>query len=362
MRILEWDKIKSRVQALAACSLGKARIEALAPLPTWDAANGELETVDEALSHVIRFGSLPYGGITDIAPAVQKAAIGGVLGPSELLRVADCIGGCRRVRQAIEAVQEQLPQPRIWARVQPLFDARQTESEIRQTIDDEGGVVDSASPELRRLRTERRQLEARVRQVLENMLRTHQKYLQDPVIAMRGSSFCLPIRVEYKNQVAGVVHDYSASGATVFVEPQAALEANLRVRELIVEEEREIERILQRVSGVVAGVAEGLLENVEILADVDAWHAKARYAKQDGCERPTLRRDGVWRLFQARHPLLEKHTAVPVGLELGSNFRLLIITGPNTGGKTVALKTLGLLTMLAMSGCFIPARATSEVG
>lgn len=362
MSVLEFDAVRERIRSFAACSLGKERIESLSPFATIADATTELSAVDEMLRYVYRYGALPFGGITDVRPLVKKAGIGGVLSASDLLCVAEFIRGGRRVRESVESKQEDFPLPQLWDKVGALFDARQTEMEIRQTIDDEGLVMDSASPELHKLRNERRQLERKVRQVLENMLRTHQKYLQDPVIAMRGSSLCLPVRVEYKNQVPGAIHDYSSSGATVFIEPRAAMEANLRVRELALEEEREIERILQRVSGVVAVVSDSLFQNAEVLSIVDEWTAKASYAKSEKAECPVLRSDGIWNLLQARHPLLDRQAAVPISLELGKEFRLLLVTGPNTGGKTVALKTLGLLTVMAMCGCFITAGPHSEVG
>lgn len=360
--VLEFDAIKRQIQSYCACSLGKGQLDALAPLSNREAAEAELSSVDEALQLLYRQGSLPFGGITDVRPQLAKAAIGGVLGGSELMAVADFIAGGRRIRQSVENAAESLNLVRLPEATSGLFDARQTEQEIRQTVDDDGSVFDHASPQLRRLRSERRSAEARVRQTLEQMLRTHQKFLQDPVIAMRGNSFCLPVRVEHKNHVPGIVHDYSSSGATVFIEPQAAVEAGLRVRELVVEEEREVERILQRVSGVVATVADELRSNADILANIDAWGAKAAYAKANRCERPTLHPNGAWNLRQARHPLLAVDIAVPMDLTIGERYRMVIITGPNTGGKTVALKTLGLLTLLAMSGCFITTGYPSVIG
>ncbi|OFW74902.1 MAG: DNA mismatch repair protein MutS, partial [Alicyclobacillus sp. RIFOXYA1_FULL_53_8] len=304
---------------------------------------------------------LPFGGITDVRVSLQKAGIGGVLGIMELLALARFMEGGRNVRQAIEAKQVDLELEFLSMRGLLLFDARQTEQEIRQVISDDGVVYDHASAELRRIRSERRQAEARIRQVLEQMLRGMQKYLQDPVIAMRGNSFCLPVRVEFKNQIPGIVHDYSSSGATVFIEPQSVVELNHKVHELSLDEEREIERILQRLSGVVAHVADDLLTNAAVLADLDAISAKAHYARLERAERPRLRTDGVWRLKRARHPLIERDQAVPMDLTMGDSYRMIVITGPNTGGKTVTLKTVGLLTLLAMSGCFIPAFEGSEI-
>ncbi|QSO46251.1 endonuclease MutS2 [Alicyclobacillus mengziensis] len=362
LETLEYAKVKSQMRDLAACSLGKARIDAMVPFTVKDDAEHELAVVDEALQMLYRFGPLPFGGVTDIRSALRKAEIGGVLGTDELNRIVDFIQGGRRVRQALQVEPEQLDVPRLRQTALQLFDARKTEEEIRKAVGDDGTVWDHASPELARLRNQRRQLESRMRQQLEQMLRSHARYLQDPVIAMRGNNLCLPVRLEYKNQVQGIVHDVSASGATVFVEPQSVVESGARVRGLLVEEEREVERILQKLSGLVAEVAEELEENVAALGEVDQWFAKAAWARKEDCERPVLRQDGVWILRHARHPLIAKAQAVPIDLSLGDHHQMLIITGPNTGGKTVTLKTVGILTLLAMSGSFLPSRQPCDIG
>lgn len=361
-KVLEFDKVKHHVQSLAACGLGQSRLNDLSPYPTPEDAESELSAVDEALQLLLRLGPLPFGGVTDVTTQLQKSAIGGVLSTAELNAVVDFIYGGRRIRQAVESAADLIAMPIHKEMAVELFDARQTETEIRQAVAEDGTVHDHASPELRRLRTSRKQLESSVRNQLDGMLRSHQKYLQDPVIAMRGNSFCLPVRVDFKNQVPGIVHDYSASGATVFIEPQAVVEASAKARMVAMDEEREVERILQRLSALVATVEQELLRNVAILGQFDVWFAKASYARKEHCERPTIRRDGVWSLRKARHPLIARDVAVPVDLALGDTFQMLIITGPNTGGKTVALKTAGLLTLLAMSGCFIPTEQPSDVG
>ncbi|MDQ0188758.1 endonuclease MutS2 [Alicyclobacillus cycloheptanicus] len=361
LKILEFDRIKSEIQSYAACRLGREKLDELKPCTSLEDAHRELSAVDEALQFDLRFGSLPFGGVTDVRPMLKKAAIGGTLSASDLLAIANLIHGGRMIRQALEAHTDELEMPHLTAKAAGLFDARQTEVEIRDKVQDDATIADRASPVLQRLRQERRHMESRVRQVLEDVMRRHQRMLQEPVIALRGNSFCLPVRVEFKNQIPGVVHDVSSSGATVFIEPQAAVEASHRVQAIMAEEEREIERILSALSGVVAGVADALEANADILACLDAWFAKAAHANAHEWTRPTLRDDGVWKLRQAWHPLLDKAQAVPLDLTLGETFTMLLITGPNTGGKTVTLKTVGLLTLLAMSGCFVPARRASEI-
>lgn len=362
LETLEYAKVKSQIRDLAACSLGKTRIDAMVPYTVKDDAEYELAVVDEALQMLYRFGPLPFGGVTDIRSALRKAEIGGILGTDELNRIVDFIQGGRRVRQGLQVEPEQLDVPRLRQTALQLFDARKTEEEIRKAVADDGTIWDHASPELARLRNQRRQLESRMRQQLEQMLRSHARYLQDPVIAMRGNNLCLPVRLESKNQVPGIVHDVSASGATVFVEPQSVVESGVRVRGLLVEEEREVERILQKLSGLVAEVAEELAQNLVALGKVDQWFAKAAWARKEDCERPVLREDGVWILRHARHPLIAKGQAVPIDMSLGDHHQMLIITGPNTGGKTVTLKTVGILTLLAMSGSFLPSRQPCDIG
>jgi DNA mismatch repair protein MutS2 len=359
--VLEYDKVIRQQADHAATSLGRERLLQLRALPDRSSAEAELDAVDEALQVLHRFGAPPFGGVSDVRASLRNAALGGSLSSTALLAVADLIYGGRRVRQFMQKLEGE-PWPRLHETAEGLFDARQTEERIRHAIDDDGTVLDQASPTLRRLRSERRAVQARVRQVLDGYLRSYQKILQDPVIAMRGNSLCLPVRIEYKNQIRGIIRDYSASGATVYIEPQAVVEQNQRAEQLALEEEREIERILRELSGVVGEVAPQLERNLDILAVLDAWFAKAAWAKAEGAERPRLREDGVWRLRQARHPLLPREQAVPLDVTLGDSFRLLVITGPNTGGKTVTLKTVGLLTLLAMSGCFIPTGRSSDVG
>lgn len=374
LNVLEFSKVQDQILQFVSCSLGRQVLQKLKPFSTRKEADNELQAVDEALRILYRYGALPFGGITDIKDALYKARIGGTLSASALLDIANLIAGARNVRQFIERSNEDVnpfsgtdnhKQPMygyLAQAISPMIDARRTEQEIRQAIHEDGYLHDNASDSLRRIRLEKRNLEQKSRQTLDHMLRTLQKYLQDPIIALRGNAYCLPVRVEYKNQVRGIVRDYSSSGSTVFIEPQEVIEISQRISLLILDEEREIERILHQLSGIVAGVTDELLVNVEILGHLDAWFAKAEYAKRYRCERPNLTENHLWNLRRARHPLLSIETAVPLNVTIGENYRMLIVTGPNTGGKTVTLKTVGLLTLMAMSGCFIPTGQPSDIG
>ncbi|UNO48198.1 endonuclease MutS2 [Alicyclobacillus acidoterrestris] len=360
LRALEYKYIQEQIAQYAMSSLGKRAALSMQPFTQMSDAEVELQAVDESLRCLLRAGGPPFSGITDIRADLQRAKVGGTLSAERLLAVAQLIHGGRQFRQYVQHAAELVEVEHLVQLLERMVDARRTEQEIRSAIDDDAQVLDNASKTLHELRTERRKAEGQVRTVLDRMLRSNQKVLQEPIIAMRGSHFCLPVRVEHKNQVNGIVRDVSASGSTVYIEPQAVVDISNKVRELEILEEREIERILLQLSQTVAVVADELLGNVEVLETVDLWFAKAGYAKALHAKRPTLT-EGVWRLYGARHPQLNRD-AVPVDVTLGDDYHLLIVTGPNTGGKTVTLKTIGLLTLMAMSGCFLPTERESEIG
>lgn len=360
LEALDYDYVRNQVAAFSMCSLGKRAATEMLPFHDKVTAIRELDAVDESLRCILRAGSPPFSGIADIKSDLARARIGSTLSAERILAVANLIQGGRTFRQYVERTLELLDLVYLPELIDHLLDARQTETAIRFAIDDDGQVIDRASEALHKIRMGKRRAEGEVRSVLDRLLRSHNKLLQDPIIAMRGSYFCLPVRAEHKNQIRGVVRDVSASGSTVYIEPQAVVDIGNRVRELEVLEEREIERILLELSQVIGSVADELTGNVEILSQVDIWFAKAAYARSQDAKRPELT-DGIWKLYGARHPQLDA-SAVPIDAELGDNFRLLIVTGPNTGGKTVTIKTVGLLTMMAMSGCFLPTNRESQIG
>ncbi|EJY56297.1 MutS2 family protein [Alicyclobacillus hesperidum URH17-3-68] len=360
LEALEYDWVRQRVADEAMSSLGKQLAQTMSPFSFRAEAESALAKVDEAYRCLLRAGSPPFAGVTDIRPALSRAKVGGVLGADQVLAIAQFIAGGRAFRQFIEHAATEIDLPVLSELLAPMADLRRTEQEIRQVVSDDGQVLDHASDVLLQLRSERRRREGEVRTTLDRLLRTHQKLLQEPIVAMRGPYYCLPVRVEHKNQLRGIVRDVSSSGSTVFIEPRAVSEIGERIREIEVLEEREIERILQQISAVIATVSEELETNVALLEQADLIFAKAGYARRIGGKRPQLT-DGVWRLHGARHPQLHP-AGVPIDVELGADFRLLIITGPNTGGKTVTLKTVGLLTLMAMSGLFLPTRRESEIG
>lgn len=362
LEVLEFDKIRRQIQAEAMSALGRERLGEMLPLTSPEQAENELNQVDEAVRYLYRQGSLPFGGVTDVRPLLSKAELGGVLDPLSFNRLVNFIQGSRRVRQSFAGEEVAANFPNFAELSNEMVDALRLEQEIRKAVGEDGTVLDQASSELRRVRGQKRTLEQRARQQLEQMLRTQQRYLQESIIALRGDSLCLAVKVEFKNMVAGIVHDVSASGATVFIEPHSVAQLGAEVRMLAEQENREVERVLRALSGQVAASADGLQHNVSVLTQFDAWFAKASYAKNNHCTQPRITRDGTWALHRARHPLLDRDEAVPMDLNLGQQQQMVVITGPNTGGKTVALKTVGLLTLLTMAGCFVTTEEPSEVG
>jgi len=247
--------------------------------------------------------------------------------------------------------------------VQEISDPRGLEQSIRHCIDDNHNILDRASDDLMRIRREIRAGEHRVRERLESIIRSssYQKMLQDNLITMRGDRYVIPVKLEYRAAFGGIVHDQSSSGATLFIEPEQVIELNNKLREQQIQEEREIERILQKLSGLVAEEAERLENDANLLGQIDFLFAKAKLARRMKATIPEINDQGYLRLKRARHPLLPIEGAVPLTIELGGTYSVIVITGPNTGGKTVTLKTIGLFSLMAMTGLFVPAEDGSEL-
>ncbi|GIM47179.1 endonuclease MutS2 [Collibacillus ludicampi] len=365
LRILEFDKIKHRLMQHASTTMGREKAEALKPsshfeeVQTWQQATEEGRTVYRLK------GLIPLGGIRDIREAVKRASIGASLNAKELLDIADTVMAGRRLKKFLFTIDEEYDQgvPILTGYAAMISDLKELEDEIRECIDQNGEIVDHASPDLRRIRSELRDAHARVKEKLESMIRSsfYQKMLQEPIITIRNDRYCIPVKAEYRGTFGGIVHDQSASGATLFIEPEEVVAINNRVQELEIKEQREIERILAKLSASVGKYTEELQAGLEALAEIDFIHAKAVLANEMRAAKPILNAQGKIRLKHARHPLLDPETAVPIDVRLGDDFSLLVITGPNTGGKTVTLKTVGLLTLMAMSGLQIPALDGSEL-
>ena len=356
LRILEWDKIKQQVAEFASFSLGKQLILALEPSANFDEVERNLEQTTQALALLWKHGVPPFGGAADIAPILRRAQVGGILEGEELIRLAavlECAANIKRYLSDSDhfaAFREQLS---------TLPELR---SEIFRCFDDEGSIKDNASPQLASIRRKIKNLENRVRDKLDNIIHSssNQKLLQDSIVTIRSGRFVVPVKQEYRSFFPGIVHDQSASGATVFVEPAAVVEINNELRIAHQEEHREIERILREFSSEVVPHVEELKLTLETLAELDLIFAKGKYSRKIQGTAPKLNQNGYVNIKQGRHPLLTG-TVVPIDLWLGDKAFILVITGPNTGGKTVTLKTVGLFAVMTQAGLHIPAEAGSHM-
>lgn len=363
LHTLEFHKIMDTLATFAETSLGKKAVQALEPSADLHEVKRRLQATDEAFRVERLKGPAPFGGITDVSLALGRARIGGMLNPQELLDVAQMLYGGRRLARFIGVVHEEHPLPLLAELCERMSEHRDVEQSIKLCIDDNAEVLDSASPELSRIRQERRGGESRVRDRLEQMIRTPsiQKMLQDALITIRGDRYVIPVKQEYRSSIGGIVHDQSSSGATLFIEPESIVTMNNKLRELKLAEEREIEKILYRLSALVATIVDSASINLEVLAELDFIFAKAGYARELKGTLPLMNDRGFLKWKRGRHPLLPRDRVVPLDLELGNQFSSIIVTGPNTGGKTVTLKTIGLISLMAMSGLFVPTEDGSQL-
>lgn len=360
---LDFHSVLQRCSQHASTSLGQDRVLSLEPSGLFSEVKRRLQATDEAVNVDRLKGGAPFGGIRDIRAGIHRARIGGMLNPTELLDILLTSQGGRRLKKFLEALHEDYAIPMLIELLEPMTDHKAMEDRIRECIDENAHVVDSATPELARVRQELRSSESKARERLEQMVRTPsiQKMLQENLVTMRNDRYVIPVKQEYRGHFGGMIHDQSASGATLFIEPEAVVQMNNRVRELKLKEEVEIEKILRLLSALVAEVADPLLVNVEVLTELDFIFAKAGLAREMKATLPILNDRGFIKLKRGRHPLISLDSVVPIDVELGNRYSAIIVTGPNTGGKTVSIKTIGLLSLMAMSGLFVPAEEGSQL-
>ncbi len=364
LRVLEYDKLRQQLAAHAASSLGKERALNMQPDYTYDRVLSNLNVTREATEVVRLRDRLPLGGLTDVRSEVKRAAIGSVLSTSELLAVAAVMYSGRQVKNFFEKLHEDnedLRIPRLDEYAERLTKLIEVEQSIRHAIDDQGTVQDSASDRLRGLRTQLRSFEGSVRSRIDNILRNNAKMLSDAIVTIRNDRYVVPVKMEYRQAFGGIVHDQSASGQTLFIEPQAIVSINNEIQEVRLKERAEIDRILSELSNLVGGVADSVVINLDVLATLDFVFAKVAYGHQLKATEPKLNDEREIKLKQARHPFIPQDEVVPITVELGEAFTSLVITGPNTGGKTVTLKTLGLLQLMVQSGLYVPAEFGTEL-
>jgi len=361
LRVLEFPKILEMLSALAVTEPGREAARQLTPSGDADTVRRWQAETEEAASIYAYNGSNPMAWFTDVRPFLKLAKAGGTLSPKALLQVADVLRASRTVRGALVTDREDTPLlTELGSR---LATNRSLEEEIFDAIISEDEISDHASPDLYAIRRQMRVLNERVRDKLNGIIRsaTMQKYLMDAIITMRNGRYVVPVKAECRANVPGIVHDQSGTGSTLFIEPMGVVEAGNELKQWTIKEKNEIERILGEFSDRIAPDADLIANNLDLMARLDVIFAKAALSRQMRAVPPKLNEAGHVRLIQARHPLIDPQKVVPSTLWLGEEFTTLVITGPNTGGKTVTLKTVGLLSLMAQAGLQIPAAYGSEL-
>lgn len=359
---LEFDAIRSRLVECCACSLGRERAAALRPTAAPHLVEGRLAETSEARLFLDQHGTPPFGGVSDVREQLTRARIGAALSARELQTVGDCLRGMRRLKSALGQVDDD-EFPRLSQLRARLAAFPEVEGRIGLIIGDDGEVIDDASPELRRLRIRiarlREAIDQRVRAVLAE--HANDTALQDRIVTMRRGRPCIPVRAHARRSFPGVVHDVSSSGATLFVEPSEVVDQGDELQQCLAGEQEEVARILRELSRMVGEVADAAQESLAASALLDYVFARGRLSQQMDAVAPELASRYHIRLIRARHPLIPPAEVVPIDVWIGEDFGVLLITGPNTGGKTVTLKTVGLLALMAQSGLHIPADPGSSL-
>ncbi len=355
---LEYNKIISRLVSFACSDGAKQILHKLEPMTDIDKINTALDYTNDALTRVYQKGSVDFSRIKDIRGSIARLKVGSSLNALELLNISMLLECAAHIKGYYEQRADS---------IQPLIDMLHPvtllNNAIKKCIISEDEISDDASANLRSIRRQKNIAADRIHTELNKILNSPstRTYLQDYVITTRQGRFCLPVKAEYKSLMPGMVHDQSSTGSTVFIEPAAVVKLNNDIRELELKEQAEIEVILADLSAKAAAYTDSLLSDYEILTNLDCIFAKALLSRHFNCSRPVMNNKGIVNIKKGRHPLIEPHTVVPIDIYLGTDFNLLIITGPNTGGKTVSLKTVGLLTLMAQAGLNIPALEHSDI-
>ena len=365
LHTLEYNKILDQLTEYAFSADARSRCQKLRPITDRAQIEQLQQQTSDALSRLFKYGSLSFSGVTDIRDSLKRLEIGGALSAIELLRVCSLVESAKRAK-AFARSQDDNDQPddsltSLFAGIEPLTPLC---DEIRRCILSEDEIADDASSTLHSIRRSMRGMNDKIRAQMNSMINntTTRSYLQDTVITMRDGRYCLPVKAEAKSLVPGMIHDQSSTGSTLFIEPMAVVNLNNEYKELQLREQEEIEVILAGLSNLTASYATQLLADYELLTELDFIFARAAFAQTYNGVAPLFNDDGRIHIRKGRHPLLDPKKVVPIDVRLGEDFRLLIVTGPNTGGKTVSLKTVGLLTLMGQSGLHIPASERSELG
>lgn len=362
LKILEYDKIINMLSEKADSAPGKKCCQELQPMTDLEEIDIAQTETQDALNRIFKLGSTSFGSNQEIGFALKSLEIGSTLSMPELLRIARLLDNVNRIKTYGRKDREDTPEDSLDPYFERLTPLTQLSGEINRCILSEDEMADDASPGLKHVRRSMLLTNEKVHNQLNSMITgSYRTYLQDAVITMRDNRYCIPVKSEYKGQVHGMVHDQSSSGSTFFIEPAAVVELNNQLRELEIQEKAEIEKVLADLSGQTAQHVEELADNQRLMTHLDFVFAKAKLALDQNATRPVFNTQHYIHLRKGRHPLLPKDKVVPIDIHLGRDFDLLIVTGPNTGGKTVSLKTVGLFTLMGQAGLHIPALDRSEL-
>ncbi len=362
LKVLEFDKIIHMLADHAASAGAKELCRNLQPMDRLAEIDLHQQETADALRRIYRKGGLSFGGIRDVRGSMKRLEIGGILGMGELIEIMSLLETAAKAKRYGERESDEEIRDSLDESFDLLEPIASLAAEIRRCILSPEEMADDASPALFQVRRSMRQMNDKVHSVLNSMVNgSARTYLQDAVITMRDGRYCLPVKAEYRGQVPGMLHDQSATGSTLFIEPMAVVKLNNDFKELLLKEQQEIEKILAILSEKAAGYRELISDDYELLVRLDFIFAKAQLAKAMKATRPILNSKGYLQIKDGRHPLLDPKKVVPINVWLGKDFDLLVVTGPNTGGKTVSLKTVGLFALMGQAGLHIPAFEHSEL-
>lgn len=360
LKTLEYDKILAMLKERASCCISRELVDTMEPSGDFDTVERELKLTAEAETLFYKTGRSPVDDFPDMRHCLERMHAALFLSTGELLGIASCLKAARIAKDIL--ANEVGEESYLYNLAGLLITHRSAEEEINRCIINEDEIFDGASPALARIRRAMRLANEKVREKLNSMIRStaYQKYLQEPIITIRNGRFVIPVKQEYRQQVPGLIHDQSSSGATLFIEPSAVVELGNEYKKLLAEEADEIERILTELTAMLAPYADEIREDLNIMGQIDLVFAKAKLSRELDAVMPRLNRNNYVRIVRGRHPLIPADRVVPIDIWIGKDYRSLIITGPNTGGKTVTLKIVGLFALMVQSGIFVPANEGSE--
>ncbi|NFM47455.1 endonuclease MutS2 [Clostridium botulinum] len=361
IKVLEFNKIQEFLKNYTCTKAAKDIIEDLKPYDSVYEVREHLEETKEAFKLLITKGAPPFEGVYDIRSGISLAEKGSALLPGQLLKIAAVLRCARRFKEYINHKEEEESYRVLENICEGIFSLPKIEEEIFNAIEGEDEIADRASSTLYNIRRSLKEKNYSVRDKINSLVRSYSSYLQENIYTVRGDRYVLPVKAEHKGAVPGLVHDQSSTGATLFIEPMSLVNLNNEIKELMLKEKAEIERILTVLSAKINANITGVKTDANIVWELDFIFAKAKFASEYNCTCPTINDEGIVDIIEGRHPLIDRREVVPISVKLGEEFTSLMITGPNTGGKTVTLKTVGLIHLMAMSGLMIPARENSVI-